>query len=59
MTATPLSRRSEIATEFDPGPQISLADYLGPGRAVAVLAKAFAVLAALGIVYMAAATVYE
>jgi tripartite ATP-independent transporter DctM subunit len=59
MTGAPLPRRSEIATEFDPGLEISLADYLWPGRAVAASAKAFAVLAALGIVYMAAATVYD
>lgn len=35
------------------------ADYVAPGRVVALIAKAFAFLAALGILFMATATVYD
>jgi tripartite ATP-independent transporter DctM subunit len=60
-TVPPQSRpaRSEIKTEFDPEPQLSTADFVAPGRAVALLSKVLAIVAALGIVYMAGATVYD
>ncbi|MDB6000302.1 MAG: Sialic acid transporter permease protein SiaT, partial [Rhizobacter sp.] len=51
--------RSEITTEFDAGTALSTADYMAPGRVVAVVAKLFAVLSALGIAYMTIATAYD
>jgi tripartite ATP-independent transporter DctM subunit len=46
-------------SELDPGATLSGADYVGPGRTIAVLARVFAFLAALGVVYMTVATVYD
>jgi tripartite ATP-independent transporter DctM subunit len=45
--------QSEVVTD------LTGANYLGPGRAVAVAGKGFAFLAALGVVYMTLATVYD
>jgi len=56
---SPAHVRAEIQTEFDPEPQISAADFVGAGGMVVVVAKALAIVAAAGIVYMAAATVYD